>query len=133
MVLSILTFKFDLIWGLFLTFWCLIHLLSVSGLGSNTVLGSTKLVEQLYTFEFDSILVSCLLFVAKMAIFWGRARVWKNVFEYTHIWTTFFSMFSLVLTCDFDLILGSLLNFWSPNGLFVGYGTVKVLFWVVLI
>ena len=73
MVLSILTFKFDLIWGLFLTFWCLIRLLSVSGLGSNTVLGSTKLVEQLYTFEFDSILVSCLLFVAKMAIFLGRA------------------------------------------------------------
>ena len=31
-----------------------------------------------------------------------------------------FSMFPSILTFDFDLILGSFLTFWSPNGLFFG-------------
>ena len=31
-------------------------------------------------------------------------------------------MFSSILTFDFDLILGSFLTFWGPNGLFLGLG-----------
>ena len=31
-------------------------------------------------------------------------------------------MFSSIRTFDFDLILGSLLTFWGPNGLFLGLG-----------
>ena len=31
-------------------------------------------------------------------------------------------MFASILTFDFDLILGSFLTFWSPNGLFLGFG-----------
>ena len=33
-----------------------------------------------------------------------------------------FSMFSSVLTFDFDLMLWSFLTFWGPNGLFFGSG-----------
>ena len=33
-----------------------------------------------------------------------------------------FSMFPSILTFDFDLILGSFLTFWGPNGLFFGLG-----------
>ena len=38
-------------------------------------------------------------------------------------------MASLILTFDFDLILGSFLTFWDPNGLFLGsgYGSKSVL------
>ena len=31
-------------------------------------------------------------------------------------------MFASILTFDFDLILGSFLTFWGPNGLFLGLG-----------
>ena len=31
-----------------------------------------------------------------------------------------FSMFLSILTFDFDLILGSFLSYWGPNGLFLG-------------
>ena len=31
-------------------------------------------------------------------------------------------MFPSFLTFDFDLILGSFLTFWGPNGLFLGLG-----------
>ena len=31
-----------------------------------------------------------------------------------------FSLFLSILTFDFDLILGSFLTFWGPNGLFLG-------------
>ena len=31
-------------------------------------------------------------------------------------------MFPSILTFDFDLILGSFLTFWGPNGLFLGLG-----------
>ena len=31
-----------------------------------------------------------------------------------------FSMFHSILTFDFELILGSFLNFWGPDGLFLG-------------
>ena len=33
-----------------------------------------------------------------------------------------FSMLPSILTFDFDLILGSFLTFWGPNGLFFGVG-----------
>ena len=33
-----------------------------------------------------------------------------------------FSMLPSILTFDFDLILGSFLTFWGPNGLFLGLG-----------
>ena len=33
-----------------------------------------------------------------------------------------FSMFLSILTFYFDLILGSLFNFWGPNGLILGLG-----------
>ena len=33
-----------------------------------------------------------------------------------------FSLFLLILTFDFDSILGSFLTFWGPNGLFLGVG-----------
>ena len=32
------------------------------------------------------------------------------------------------LTFDFDLILGSFLTFWGPNGLFCNWGRVQKLF-----
>ena len=34
---------------------------------------------------------------------------------------------------DFDLILGSLLIFWGPKGLFLGWGRVQRLFWGLVI
>ena len=40
-----------------------------------------------------------------------------------------FSMFPLILTFVFDLILGSFLSFWGPNELFLGRGLVQKLFW----
>ena len=43
-----------------------------------------------------------------------------------------FSMFSLILTFDFDLLLGPFLTFWGPNGLFWGWGRVQKLFWGLL-
>ena len=33
-----------------------------------------------------------------------------------------FSMFLSILTFEFDLILGSFLTFWGPNGLIMGLG-----------
>ena len=33
-----------------------------------------------------------------------------------------FSMFPSILAFEFDLILGSFLNFWGPTGLFLGSG-----------
>ena len=69
---SILTFDFDLILGLILTFWGPKRLL----LGSNTVLRSTHVLEQLsfsvipsiLTFEFDLIL-------GLFCLFWGLNKV----------------------------------------------------------
>ena len=41
----------------------------------------------------------------------------------THVVEQFsFSLFLSILTFDFDLILGSFLTFWVPNGLFWGLG-----------
>ena len=42
--------------------------------------------------------------------------------ESTHIVEQLsFSMLPSILTFDFDLILGSFLTFWGPNGLFLGF------------
>ena len=47
----------------------------------------------------------------------------KTVFGSIHVVEQLlFSMFSLIFTFDFDLILGSFFNFWGPNGLFLGVG-----------
>ena len=68
MLLSIVTFDFDLILGSFLTFWGPYGLFFGLGKGSNTVLGSTRVVEQL----FSSILTFDLLI---LWYFWGWGRV----------------------------------------------------------
>ena len=52
----IVTFNFDLILGSFLTFWGPNGLFLGSGKGSNTVLGSTHVVEHLSFCMFPSIL-----------------------------------------------------------------------------
>ena len=56
MFFSILTFYFDLILGSFFTFWGPNGLFLGLGKGSNTVLGSTHVVEQLSFSMFSSIL-----------------------------------------------------------------------------
>ena len=78
--LSILTFDFNLILGLFLTCWGSNGLFwGGFNVGLKTVVGSTHVVEQLS-----------------------------------------FSMIPSIPTFEFDLILGSFLTFWAPNGLFWG-------------
>ena len=53
-----------------------------------------------------------------MGYFWGRGSV-KTVLVSTHVAEQLsFSMIHSILTFEFDLILGSILTFWSPNGLF---------------
>ena len=54
---SILRFDFDLILGSFLTFWGPNGLFLGLGKGSNTVLGSTNVVQQLSFSIFLSILI----------------------------------------------------------------------------
>ena len=79
MFLSILTFNFDLILGSFFTFWGPNGLFLWLGKGSNTVLGSTHVVEQLsfsmfpsiLTFDFDLILGSFLTFWGPNGLFLG--------------------------------------------------------------
>ena len=80
---SILTFDFDLILGLFLSFWGPNGLFLGSGFGLRTVFGSTHVVEQLsfsmfpsiLTFVFDLIFGSFSSFGALMGYFWGWGRV----------------------------------------------------------
>ena len=56
-----------------------------------------------------------------MGCFWGRGRVQKNVLGSTNVVKNFsFSMFSSMVTFDFELILGSSLTFCGPNGLILG-------------
>ena len=56
MLSSILTFDFDLVLGSFLTFWGLNGQFLGLEKGSNTVFGSTHVVEQLLYSMFSSIL-----------------------------------------------------------------------------
>ena len=77
--LSMLTFDFDLILGLFLTFWGPYGLFLGSDEGSKTVLGCIHVVEKLLsslipsipTFDFDSILGSFLTFWCPNGLFLG--------------------------------------------------------------
>ena len=47
----------------------------------------------------------------------------QNFFESTHIdKQLLFSILPLILTFNFDLILGPFLAFWSPNELMLGVG-----------
>ena len=56
-------------------------------------------------------------------IVWGLDLGSTAVFGFTHVVEQLsFSMFSSILTFDFDLILGSFLTFGGPNGLFLGLG-----------
>ena len=73
MFLLILTFEFDLILGSFFTFWGPNGLFLGLGKGSNTVLWSTHVVEQLSFSMFPSILI----FVSTQ--FWGFFEgLWKG-------------------------------------------------------
>ena len=47
----------------------------------------------------------------------------KTVLGSTHVFEQLsFSMIPSILTFEFDLILGSFLTFWGPNGLIFGSG-----------
>ena len=61
--------------------------------------------------------------MAPMAPIDDTALGWTTVLGSTHVAEILsFSMFSSILTFTFDLILGSFLTFWGPNGLFFGVG-----------
>ena len=77
------------------------------GKGSNTVLGSTHLVEQLSFSMFLSIFGVGVGFNIDL----GSTHVVEQLS---------FPLFLSILTFDFDSILGSFLTFWGPNGLFLG-------------
>ena len=66
MLPSILTFDFDLILESFLTFWGPNGLFLGLGKGSNTVLGSTHVVEQLLFFMLS------LILTFDFYLFWGN-------------------------------------------------------------
>ena len=76
MLSSNVTFEFDLVFGLFLTFWGFF----VVEFGSKTISGCTHVVKHLLfskfssilTFDFDLILVSFLTFLGPNGLFWGR-------------------------------------------------------------
>ena len=58
-----------------------------------------------------------------MGYFWGLETGLKTVLGSTHVVKQLlFSMVPSILTFDFDLILGSFLTFWGPNGLLLGLG-----------
>ena len=81
MLSSNVTFEFDLVLGLFLTFWGFF----VVEFGSKTISGCTHVVKHLLfskfssilAFDIDLILVSFLTFRALMGYFWGWGRVRK--------------------------------------------------------
>ena len=59
---------------------------------------------------------------ALMGYSWGHVG-FKIVSWSTHVVEQLsFYLFLSSLTFDFDLILGSFLTFWGPNGLFLGFG-----------
>ena len=54
-----------------------------------------------------------------MGYFLGSGKCLKTIFGSTHVVEQlYFYMIPSILTFEFDLILGSILTFWSPNGLF---------------
>ena len=93
------------------------------GKGSNTVLGSTHVVEQLSFSMFSSILTfDVYLFWDIFSSFGGPNRLFlglwkgsKTVLGSTHVVEQLsFSMLPSILTFDFDLILGLFLAFFGP-------------------
>ena len=139
MLLSILTFDFDSILGSLLTFWGPNGLFLGLGMGSNTVLGSNHVVEQLSFSIFSSILIfDFSLTLGSLASFCGPNGLFlglgfpnglfiglglgsTTVLGSSHVIEQLsFSMFLSILTFDVDLILGSFFTFWGPNGLFLG-------------
>ena len=64
----------------------------------------------------------------------GLGKSSKTVLGYTHVVEYLsFSIFPLILTFDFDLILWSFLTFWCPIGLLSGdLGGVRKLPWGLL-
>ena len=59
----------------------------------------------------------------------GLGKGSKNVLGSTHVVEQLsFCMFLSILTFDFDLILGSFLTFWGPDGLFFGQSRIQKLF-----
>ena len=54
-----------------------------------------------------------------MGYFWGWGMVQKKVLVLEQL---LFSIVSLILTFDFDLIFGSVFDFLSPYALFLGSG-----------
>ena len=55
-----------------------------------------------------------------------RGCGWETILASTHVVEQlFFSIVPSILTFDFDLILGSFLTFWGPNGLILGSGRVQ--------
>ena len=94
---SILTFDFDLVLGLFLTY-----------LGSNWLfLGSFSVFPSILTFDFDLIWGSCLAFWGPNGLFLGLWKRLNTVLGSTHVVEELsFFMFSSILIFDFYLILG---------------------------
>ena len=73
------------------------------------------------TFDFDLIFNMALL--APNRLFWKSGSGSKTVLGSTPVVEQIlFSMFSSIMTFDFDLILRSFLTFWGPNGLFFWVG-----------
>ena len=57
------------------------------------------------------------------SLFLGLGKGSKTVLGSTHVVEQLsFSMFPSIWTFDFDLVLGSFLNFLGPNGQFFGFG-----------
>ena len=58
-----------------------------------------------------------------MGNFFWLGKVSKTILGSTHVDEQLsFSMFPSILTFDVDLILGSFITLWGPNGIFLGLG-----------
>ena len=61
-----------------------------------------------------------MIFRVRMGHSWGDEG-FKTVLVSVHlVKELFFSIIHLILTFEFDLILGSFFTFWGPNELFLG-------------
>ena len=100
-------------WGHFLLFWDSNGLFLGWGEGSNTVCGSTHVVEQLSFLTFWG--PNGLL----LGLGWGSTTVLGSTYVVEQLSS---SLFLSIRTFDFDLILWSFFSFWGPNGLFLGLG-----------
>ena len=93
MIPSIPSFEFDLIWGSFLTFWA---------------------PNGLFWGSFS-------IFFGPNGLFWGSGQSSKAVLGSTYVVEpSLFSMASLILTFDFDVILGQFFYFLGPSRVIFG-------------